>query len=58
MMRRDRPQAGVDLEQLVQNLWGQNVERIRMDVIKVKKIMRLPEPCADRCAGGLRDMAM
>jgi len=58
MMGRDRPQAGVDREQLAQNLSGQNVERIRMDVIKMKKIKRLPEACADRCSGGLRDMAV
>ena len=58
MVRRDRLQGGINLQQPFQNLASKNVEGFGMKVMEMKNLKRISQTCAHGRARGLRYMTM
>jgi hypothetical protein len=57
-MGRDGEQGRIDLQEILQNFWGQNIKRIRVIVMDVAKLKRSLQAGTDRYSSGFRNMAM
>ena len=58
VMRGDRFQCRTNLQQSFQILSAKYVKGVRMKMVEMKDVKRIPQTCTDRRARSLRDMTM